>query len=243
MKYKITAITSIYKGEIFIDSFLENIVKQTQFDNCEWFLLDASNSGAEYKSIKPYIARYKNIRYETIKQDPGIYGCWNYMIENSDSEYIFNANLDDRLFPYFIEKHVKELEKHSECDLVYCANVLTTDLDDLKIFNKSLKEIKLYPNGAFNRKKMITHCYPNCHPMWRRTMHAVNGLFNTEYHSAGDFEFWLRCLAAGGKDFRYINEILGIYYLNPNGLSTNIENNDKKNIEENTVKEIYQNKI
>ena len=40
---KVTIITSLYKAEKYLKSFLENIVKQTIFDDCELFLLDGNS--------------------------------------------------------------------------------------------------------------------------------------------------------------------------------------------------------
>ena len=63
---------------------------------------------------------------------------------------------------------------------------------------------------------------PNNHPMWHKTMHEKYGLFNEEYKSAGDHEMWLRAVKMGSR-FLKINKILGVYYHNPKGLSTNKE--------------------
>ena len=92
---KVTVLTSIFRGNKHLPSFLQDIIKQTIFDQCEWFLLDAASPDDEYSIIQPYLKQYKNIRYERLEQDPGIYGCWNYMIKNSDSDYLTNANIDD----------------------------------------------------------------------------------------------------------------------------------------------------
>ena len=43
--------------------------------------------------------------------------------------------------------------------------------------------------------------------------------FETRYRSAGDYDFWMRCLAAG-KRFYKINDPHVVYYQNPKGLST-----------------------
>ena len=55
--------------------------------------------------------------------------------------------------------------------------------------------------------------------MWRRKLHDELGWFDTRYRSAGDYEFWMRCLDAG-KKFYKINDPHVVYYQNPKGLST-----------------------
>jgi glycosyltransferase involved in cell wall biosynthesis len=58
--------------------------------------------------------------------------------------------------------------------------------------------------------------------MWRKHLHEEVGLFDTRYKSAGDWEFWIRCLTAG-KKFVKINTPHVVYYQNPQGISTHPE--------------------
>ena len=71
--------------------------------------------------------------------------------------------------------------------------------------------------------------------MWKRTLHDTFGHFDTKYKSAADWDFWLRC-AFGGAQFRKASEVLGVYYFNPEGISTNTKNFVWKQKEE---REIY----
>jgi hypothetical protein len=63
---------------------------------------------------------------------------------------------------------------------------------------------------------------PHNGPMWRRTLHDDIGMFNNDYKSAADFEFWMRC-AIAEKCFYKINRSTVAYYVNPKGLSTNAD--------------------
>jgi len=236
---KVTVITSIFKGGSYIAGFMEDIIDQTVFNECEWYLLDACSPENEYSVIKPYLSRYNNIRYERLDSDPGLYACWNYMIENSDSEYVSNSNVDDRLLPQCLETHIKELDKNQDYDLAYCQNTSTKIANDSYKNYKHLSEVPIYPTGPFDKKALLTHCYPSSHPVWRRSLHDRFGLFDENYKSASDHEFWLRCIANGSQDFLYIPQILGIYYFNPLGVSTNTDHDDWKSQEEQEVREKY----
>ena len=81
---------------------------------------------------------------------------------------------------------------------------------------------------------------PHNHPVWRRTLHDKFGLFDEQYGSAGDWEFWLRCVK-GGAQFKLIPEDLGLYYFNPSGISTSTANQSWKRQEENRIREMYKN--
>ena len=235
---KITAITSVFKASQYLPGFMEDIVDQTAFDQCEWYLLDAASTENEFSIIEPYL-KYENIKYERLEEDPGIYACWNHMIENSDSEYITNANTDDRLFPEFIEKMVEALDENPDRDLVYAENIMSKNPTDSYKNYTDEPEALLYPCGPFDRRNMIKHNYPHCHPVWRRSLHDRFGMFDPKHRSAGDYEFWLRCLDGGVKDFLYLPEVLAIYYFNPEGISTDLSDHNWRHKEEIEIKRKY----
>jgi len=56
-------------------------------------------------------------------------------------------------------------------------------------------------------------------PMWRRTIHDRFGYFNEEYKTASDADLWLKAAKAGSK-MKKIDNIVGIYYHNPTGRSS-----------------------
>jgi hypothetical protein len=53
--------------------------------------------------------------------------------------------------------------------------------------------------------------------MWRKMMHDKYGYFQENFRCAGDYEFWLR-IGSQGEKMALIPEILGLYYLNLQGL-------------------------
>ena len=125
---KISIITSVYNGDEFIQPFLEDMTRQTIFEEkCELILINANSPGNEEEVIKEYIEKYpNNIVYKKLEKDPGIYGVWNIGVEMASGEYLTNANLDDRKALYSIERHARELYLNSEIDLVY-ADMMITD--------------------------------------------------------------------------------------------------------------------
>ena len=83
---------------------------------------------------------------------------------------------------------------------------------------------------------------PHCMPVWRKSLHEENGWFDETYRSASDWDFWLRCAFAGSV-YKKLNEPLGLYYFNPNGMSTSKENNTSKQKEEREVFKKYMTKF
>tara|TARA_R100000805_G_C3608409_1_gene108868 strand:+ start:284 stop:1483 length:1200 start_codon:yes stop_codon:yes gene_type:complete len=212
----VSIITSMYKGEKHVKDFLENITSQTYFDNCELILLNANSPQNEDSIIEPYLQKHDNIYYEKLTEDPGIYGTWNLALEKSRGKYITNANLDDRRANNQIEELVKALEFNPENSLAY-TECFVTQKDGEDFYNNSSNNT-LYPAPDFSPQSMIK-CLPGCMPLWKREIHEKCGLFNQSYKMAGDWEMWLRAVKSG-YTFMKVDEPLGLYYFNPEGLST-----------------------
>jgi len=56
-------------------------------------------------------------------------------------------------------------------------------------------------------------------PVWRKSMQDSMGFFDDSYRHAGDWEMWLRAVKKGSK-FKRVNGIHGLYFANPDGIST-----------------------
>lgn len=214
----ITVATSLYKGSRFISRFLENITSQSVFRECvELVIVDANSPDGEAEIIKGYQKEYPNIIYHRTEDRIGIYEAWNLCIEISEGKYITNANLDDLRRHDSLELQAATLDNANFADVVYQDFYYTFDYD-LSFeeiiahgFKSSVPIITPYNLLRFNS--------PHNAPMWRRTLHREVGPFDARYASAGDWDFWLRCSAAG-KQFFKINDPHVAYFINPAGIST-----------------------
>jgi len=238
---KISIIGSVYDADEHIEGYLENITSQTIFkEKCELILINANSPGNEEEIIKKYTDKYANIIYRRLDQDPGIYAVWNMGVKMSSGEFITNANMDDRKAPDSLEKHAKSLFSNKDVDLVYADSYIVHEP------NKKWEDISAsnqrYNFEQFSTKAMLRGNLPHNNPMWRKTLHDKYGYFNENYKSASDWEFWLNCVSNGVK-FAKINNVLGIYYFNPKGISTNFENFSWKQKEEEEIYEKFSNII
>ena len=240
---KISLVTSVFNADQYIDQLMEDVTKQTVFnDKCEWIILNANPQGKDYeeKVILEYCKKYPNIVYKRLESDPGIYAVWNKAIQMSTGEYITNINCDDRRRPNCIETQAIGLASNTEIDLVYndsyivqTPNLVWQDINEATT--------QRYNFEQFSKEAMLRGNLPHNNPMWRKSLHDKHGFFKEEYKSASDWEFWLRCSFEGAK-FEKLNEVLGIYYFNPTGMSTNPEHNEWKRKEEKEVFNTYINK-
>ena len=234
---KISIITSVYKSDAFIRGFLEDIVQQTIFNQCELILINAASPGNEAKVIREFMVRYPNIIYKKLKKDPGLYGVWNIAIKMAQGEYLTNANTDDRLKFDCYEKHTQMLDQHPEIDLVYSENYVTYVPNET--FEKHTMS-RVYGLAEFSRQAM-RGCLPSNHPMWRKTFHQKYGYFDSTFKIYGDYEMWLRAVDKGSM-FKKVPGVYGIYYFNPNGLSTKRDRQRRrqKNTERKRILKKYQ---
>jgi hypothetical protein len=238
---KISIIGSVYDADEFIEGYLEDITSQTIFkEKCELILINANSPGNEEPVIKKYMDKYPNIIYKKLDKDPGVYGVWNMGVKMANGEFLTNANMDDRKSPWSLEKHAKALFLSKDSDLVYADSYIVHEPN--KKWSEVPKQSQRYNFEQFSAQAMLRGNLPHNNPMWRKTLHEKFGYFNEEYKSASDWQFWLTCVAGGSK-FTKINEVLGIYYFNPKGISTNFENFSWKQKEEEEIFEKFSNII
>jgi len=231
LKPKVSLITSLYDGDLFISDFLKDITDQTIFEDCELIIVDANSPGNERAEIEKYQNRFPNIKYHRTKDRISIYSAWNVGISLSDGKYLSNTNLDDRRSKQQLEILVDLLEENSDLDLSYSECLMTRKPNETFAYNSSLGEV--YPVSSFSRQAMIK-CLPGCMPVWRREVHDAVGVFDEDYKYAGDWEMWLRMVRRGSK-FIKKDCPLGLYYMNPEGLSTSHKNEVERYREEQKI--------
>jgi glycosyltransferase involved in cell wall biosynthesis len=237
---KISLITSVFNAKEYIEQLLEDTTRQTIFeDKCEWIILNANPEGhdEEEEIILKYAEKYPNIVYKRLDNDPGIYAVWNQAIKMSTGEFITNINCDDRRSQNALEIQAKTLVFDDSIDLVYNDSYVVHDANIM--FEDVPNNTQRYNFEQFSQEAMLRTNLPHNNPMWRKKLHEKNGYFKEDYRSASDWEFWLRCTFEGSQ-FKKINQILGVYYFNPTGISTNKDTEKSKRKEEFQIFKKYQ---
>jgi glycosyltransferase involved in cell wall biosynthesis len=237
---KISLITSVYNAAEHIEQLMQDTTRQTIFkEKCQWIILNANEDGdREEEIILSYVEKYPdNIVYKRLDEDGGVYDTWNQAIKMSDGEYITNINCDDRRAPDALERQAKSLYADQNIDLVYSDSYMveTANLQ----WEDMGADTERYNFDEFSKEAMLRGNLPHNNPMWRRSLHDNHGLFDTKYRSAADWDFWLRC-AFGGAKFKKLSQILGVYYFNPHGVSTNKDTEASKRKEEFEIFKVYQ---
>ena len=236
-KINISIFCSMLNSSKYIEHYLKDITRQTIFNQCELIIVAPNPTSFEVEKVKQYQGKYQNIRLIELSTDPGLYACWNLAIKESRGEYLNNANLDDSKKINSIEVHRDYLSNNSDIDLVYSDSFISL------IANSSFEQSEVnsdyrYDFPDFSIANLIDCNPPHQSPMYRRSLHERFGFFDESYKSAADAEFWLRC-ATGGSKMKKINEILGVYYFNPSGVSSDSSNESWKIEEEKRMRDKY----
>lgn len=224
---RIGVLISCYKPEKYIKNFLDNLNSMEYKNRIVPIFINASMTSDCKKLI---IKQVRNAFEDFLFLDrpkSGIYNAWNEGVKaiGSKVEFLTNFNVDDKRHPltFAIQAEYLKAFKHK--------NVVTTDYIYFFRDHKSLKEMfNRYSENAtkiptINSRTLLDRNFPHSGPMWRRRLHDADDcdLFDENYKSAGDAEFWYRVSRKHESGFGIISIPLSLYYQNPNGLSTRPE--------------------
>ena len=249
---RVSIIASLFRSDAYIESFLVNMARQIGFGDGELILGLVGGSETEYRHIGEFMGRHDNCQLLEFDAPKGIYATWNACIEQARGEFITNANVDDIRLPWATECMARELAQAADIDVVYGRYLVVDEysgklarlewegspfcddtdsrvdrdrLGDLALLDglSELRSCAVFPDLPFSPDSQLVTNSAHCAPMWRNSLHDRFGLFDESYHSAGDYEFWVRCAVQQAR-FRAIPEILTVYYSNPEGMSTRADN-------------------
>lgn len=214
----VSIITSLYRGGRYIEQFMENMVSQTIFrEHCELIIIDADSPEQEQAVISRYLPQFPNIVYHRASTRIGIYEAWNLGVGLARGSYLTNANLDDLRRSDSFERQLEIFEKFPFVDIVY--QDFFYSFDDRASFDQAAAVNARSEVPIVTAYNLMQSNSPHNAPMWRRSLHDELGLFDASFRSAGDYDFWIRCVERG-KVFFKVNDPHVVYYVNPTGLST-----------------------
>ena len=225
---------SYFKGFDFIKGYLEDALSQSIFENVEFYFLDCASKKGESKIIEEFLV-YPNIHLKVLDKDPGLYAAWNICVDWIKEPILGNWNVDDRKSPWSLECLRDQLISDESLDLVY-GKTLISYKNNEKFFEN--KEKRIYPCLSPTLENLLKNNSPHCMPLWRKSLHERFGYFDENLKTAADTDLWLRACKGGAK-MKMIDNIIGLYFENPTGRSTNPETLAEMIKEVNYVRDKY----
>ena len=204
----VSMITTFCDGGVFLEGFMENIINQTIFSDCELIIVDANSQGREKDVIAEYMKKHDNIIYHRLDEKLKPTPCINIASMLASGKYLSWSFLDDIKSMDCIEVLLGEIEEH-KMDLVYGDVIVSNKY--ITNFNEVKSKSSLHNSSLdFSRENMIK-CLPGPMPLYKASMHDRCGFFDTvNCDYADDWEMWLRAVN-NGCVFHKVDKTVGVY--------------------------------
>jgi hypothetical protein len=148
------------------------------------------------------------VKYVKLDERITVYETWNYIIQNSTSEFITNANTDDLIHPNGYQRLIQVLSQSDNNVGFAYPSWFTTSIPN----QEWSKLHNIDPSGRPGHfAGSIETAGVGHFPIWRRSLHENLGLFDTRFRALADADWWARCHFLGKAQFRWVDDYLGCY--------------------------------
>lgn len=187
----------------FLEERLNSIQNQT-FTNWQLIVIDSYSNDGAWELIQQHAQNESRMR---ILQAPkeGVYAAINKGIELAQGEYVYIATSDDTMMPNCLEVMVNALESYPECDICHTPmRVIDGDGNEIMDWWFNTPPAKFYgdlvyqphiryaPYDGILYTALRTIYISLTQLLIRRSLFDTVGLFSTDWHSQGDFEWGMR---------------------------------------------------
>ena len=222
---KVSAITSIYKSEKYLEGYIKNVSKQ-KFKDFEVHIDLNKPSEFERSKLSKFSKYNEKVKLNISESLKSMSASWNTCILNSNSEYICLWNVDDQRSKNSLKVMSEALDSNENIDIVYGHYYKIRNYK--KIFGKLVDMSK---SEHLLKVGMILGPFF----MFRRTLIEKAGYFDEQLVSGADYDFAMRILNHGKA--LYLKKNLG-YFLDE-GLGASTRPNSKQAIERTLVELRY----
>ena len=183
---KISIITSVYNGEIFLSKAIESVLSQT-FTDFEFLIYNDGSSDNTLHIIKQY--KDNRIILFSDSQNKGLIHRLNFLIEKSTGQYIARIDADDIWYPEKLEKQM-DFINNNNVDFVACYAKL---IDSKGLTLKT--SFKQYSNHDEIKKQLPNKNFIiHSSIIINKNLLIKLGKYTENYLYAEDYELWLKLL-------------------------------------------------
>lgn len=235
---KCSVLISVFNGQKFLSGFFNDLLRQDIINDVELLFLNASPDPKDSDDISEFIKKYPKLKSKHISLDSSfsVYEAWNFGIDVSSSDILTNWNIDDRRALSSLRLQIEDLENSSEVDLNYGQTITTEVPNEIFEFTESTIGFAAYEPST---QSMLKNNSPHCLPVWRKSLHDRFGVFDEHYKYCADYDMWMRAIVGGAK-FKKLPINTGLYYRNPEGLSSGSKTLKKALEEVSEIRKKYQ---
>jgi GT2 family glycosyltransferase len=209
-KPMISVIVPCYKSEEYIWNFLEQINKQTSFQNIEVIINLNLPSQIELKAISHFKPIYgTRLKVIISRKLLNVAESMNKCLRESSGTYLAIWNIDDLRTPISLQSQMCVLAKED------CVAVTGPYLVSRKYGETSGK---LVNDINIPKEKLLSGMYLGPFFMFKSQVLKKIGYFDEQLITGADYDFAVRLARAG--NIGYTNDLLGFYLDEGKGLST-----------------------
>jgi len=211
----------IYNAELFLRKRLDSLLVQT-FTDFELIISDNASTDTTPTICEEYLRKDKRIRYFRQEKNMGVAWNFNFVLQQSKSEYFSWTAADDIILPDFLEKNVNILESKNnvvasiskiqpyelKSDNVHVDTIDSKFRNLIRKLRKSLKTMGVYSiQGSYEDKVGIYLRKSTCEIIYGvfRTQKLQHSIVNRSF-IGNDWATMLNVLKYG--DFNVIDEVL-----------------------------------
>lgn len=208
----LAALVPVYRAGAFLRARLENLAAQSMAPEMEVIVIDTGSPDNEDDIVLEFREGSDlPVKYIRTPERRNVSAALNLGLAATDAQIIIAASVDDlHRPPDGIERLLRALDD-PEVSGAY-GDFLSTRESGV-----SMDASARFALPAFDPRLLFRVCYFGAFPLWRRALHTQYGLFDESVDVVTDYEFWLRCVA-GGARFQHVEELVGVYFENPNGV-------------------------
>ena len=202
----VSVIIPTYNYGRFIGETLECLRAQT-YSDWECIIVDDGSTDDTAEQVARFIekdARFKFMRQENARQA----AAKNLGLSHSSGKYVQFLDADDLVEAEKFEKQVAYLENHREIDVVYgSVRYFKTEAPNERLYATWGEDKPWMPETSGHGKDVLASLLERNFmvinsPLLRRRVIDLVGDFDAELPPAEDWDYWIRC-AAAGVNFQY----------------------------------------
>lgn len=191
----LSIVIANYNYGHFLEQAICSVVSQKDFEKCELIIVDGGSTDNSVSIIKKYS---EQISWWVSEKDRGQSDAFNKGFSNAKGKYLTWVNADDVLASGCLQKIVRQLEAHPDCEW------FTGNMYRFLESNKKIMEIDWGPNWyprILQRKNSPVVAFGAATVFSKKIFEQV-GRMDESFRLTMDTDLWRRFMVAGIKQRR-----------------------------------------
>ena len=216
MVAQIGVLTSCFRGDRFLEGFLDQVLNQTIRDHIHLHLRLIQPTDDEQAIVGNFMSRHPGVATVTYTESRESLGAsWNRLAVASNEDLLVLWNVDDRRTPNSLELQRNFMLTNDSAGAVYGAFGETR--------HYGCASVRSHETSPRTRSELLSGMHLGPFFMFRRPFYFEVGGFDEQLMSAADFDFAVRL--AYVTDIGHIDQRIGDFLNGGTGLSTSLTGN------------------